>query len=227
LSGNVHSETSPEQIDEATSQRLGKLRSMPLDTARLDAMLEVQIPRPASGRMEGLFRQPAVRIVAGLIGIVVVVGLIYRNHSGGAVLVSPESMARLHEDLVNGKMDAKPIHSIEDANSILADGLGGLQIPQVPNTQAMLCSLQMLKDKRLACVLLYGDGVPVTMAVARAMEIRVPDSFERKIEKGTEYPITTSGKLQIIIKERRGRWICLISELPVERLLEIAQEIQL
>jgi len=102
----------------------------------------------------------------------------------------------------------------------------GIQIPQIASARAMKCGIRIIQDKQVACVLLNCDGVPVTMVVANSLDVRVPES-QRRVEKGNEYHVTTLDNLNIVMIERRGRWICLISELPMDRLVEVAGSIEL
>jgi hypothetical protein len=198
-----------------------------IDTSRLDAMIEMQIPRPHSSRVGRFLQIRAVRVAAIFIAVAGTIGLIYGSPSGRSVLASPELLAQFHEQLLGDNTNAVPVNSIDAANKALADVLhASMRIPQIPTIEVTKCDLQTIKDKPVACVLLQSGGVPVTMAVANAMDMRDPES-ERRIEKGTEYHITASGELNMVMTERHGRWICLISELPADGLVEIAKTIEL
>jgi hypothetical protein len=217
----------PDRLDLATAQRLSKLRSMPVETARLDAMIESQVPRPAAGPVAAFLRLRPVRAVAASIAMFGIIGVIAWSLSGGAVLASPDMIAQFHHEMVSGTSPAMQVDSIADANRMLArQWSDAVQIPQVPSEHVMLCCMHSIKDKRVACVLLKSEGnVRVTLAVAKAMDMRLPES-EVIVRNGAKYHLQSSKELNMVMTERDGRWICLIAALSSDRLIEIAGSIQ-
>jgi hypothetical protein len=219
----MNSQNEHNRLDEATSQRLAGLASMPVDTSRLDKLIESQIPRPRSG-IAALFQPRPVRAIAASLAMFGIIGVIVWSLSGGAVFASLDTMAQLHEDLVSGKIAAMKIDTIDDANKALSHIV---EIPQVPVEHVMMCCMQSVKNKRVACVVLQSEGVPVTMAVASTMDISCPDNSQMMEFGGNHYHVQQSGKLNMVMTEREGRWICLIGALPADRLISIAAAIRL
>jgi hypothetical protein len=222
----VNEATPNNPLDQATQARLGKLRSMPVDTTRLDLAMERLLPRPREGAARILHMRP-VKAAAAVIALVTMVGVVLWSLSGGAVLAAPDMMARFHQEMIDGKVQAIEVQDIAQANQALASQWEQtVQIPQVPDGHAMLCCMRTIKDKRVACVLLRdgNSGVPVTMAVAKAVDLRMPDT-QSVVREGVKYHLQTSGDLHMVMTERDGRFFCLISELPTEDLIKLVQGI--
>jgi len=220
-----------DRLDAATSDRLKKLSSMPVDTSRLDQLIQAQIPRSAeeSSRLSMFLHLRSVRAVAASIGMLLTIGVLIWSLSGGAVLASPDTMAKFHEELVSGKVSAIQVDTIADANRTLAaEWNKGVEIPRVSTEHVMLCCMRNIKDKRVACVLLKSEnGIPVTMAVAKAMDMRMPGGDSQTVvSDGVTYHVQSSGKLNMVMTERQGRWVCLIGELTPQRLINIAGAIE-
>ena len=214
------------ELDRAVARRLAKLRTMPVDTSRLDAAVRAQIPRPGRERPTriGWFRP--LRAIAASITLLAILAAVLLSTSGGPALASPAQMARFHQSLVSGEVPVTRVSSIEAANKVLtAKWPQSPQLPDVPQDHVMACCMKSVKDKRLACVLLKRDGVPVTMTVANASDMKLPKSPTVR-HGGVTYHVQSFEQVNMVMTERDGRWVCLISELPAERLMEIAQKLQ-
>jgi hypothetical protein len=228
-----------EALDQATSRRLGRLRTMPVETGRLDQMLRAAVPAvvgvdeaASSSRWSiGYFLRPMRAVAASLILIAGIAALLLVN-SSGAALASTEQMARMHEDLVSGRVPVTEVKSLEEAGQML--GGKGAAVPSLPSmptgatqpqAHVMACCIKSVQNKRVACVLLKSEGVPVTMAVADAKDVRSPKS-PVVVHSGTRYHVQSSGSLNMVMTEREGRWVCLIAELPAERLMGLAAHLE-
>ena len=89
----------------------------------------------------------------------------------------------------------------------------------------MACCMRTVKNKKVACVLLQGEGEPVSMTVAKASDVRIPDC-PMVTRGGIDYHVQSTGSLNMVMTERDGRWVCLISKLPATRLMELASSLQ-
>lgn len=215
------------ELDQATARRLARLRAMPVDTSAVEGRLLAQIPRPpeGAGRMRIGWRRP-LRAVAALALVSGLLAGLFLATSGGPALASPSQMAQLHYDLVSGKTPAMQVDSTEAANRMLnSQWAQSPEIPKLPADHVMTCCMKSIKDKRVACVLLKNDGMPVTMTVANAADMKLPTSPTVGRDDVT-YHVQSSGKLNMVMTERHGRWICLIGESPADRLMEIAARLQ-
>jgi hypothetical protein len=135
-------------------------------------------------------------------------------------------MAQFHQDMVSGKTPVMHVDSIEAANQALSSQWPqSPQVPNVPQQHVMACCMKSVKDKKVACVLLKREGVPVTMTVANASDMRMPKS-PKVTRNGIDYHVQSSGNLTMVMTERQGRWVCLIGELGSERLMDLADQLQ-
>ncbi len=225
--GTDNFQSEEERIDQAVAHRLGKLRSMPVDTARLESMLQARIPRPSSNHALRLawWTRP-MRAVAACLAIAAVIGALLIGTSGGPVLASATEMAQFHNDLVSGRVPVMRVDSMEGANKMLAaQWAQSPQMPNMPNDHVMACCMRSVKNKKMACVLLKGDGEPVTMTVANASDMQLPTS-PTMTRDGVQYHVQSAGNLNMVMTQRNGRWICLIAALPVDRLMDLASSLQ-
>ena len=213
-------------LDEATAKRLARLRSLPVDTTGLEKRLLAQIPRPhASGRMRIGWLRP-FRAVAAVLLVGGLALALLLSTSGGPALASPAQMAQLHYDLVSGKTPSMQVDSIDAANKMLNNQWPqSPQIPSLPADHVMTCCMKSIKDKKVACVVLKNQGVPITMTVANATDMKLPTSATVQRD-GVAYHVQASGKLNMVMTERHARWICLIGEMSAERLMDVAAKLQ-
>ena len=223
-----------DQLDEATSARLAKLRSMPVDTSRLQRALAADIPwprkQPAAGERSRLLRlgwwlQPLRAAAASFVLLAIIAAALIAS-AGGPALASASQMARMHEDLVSGRTPVMQVGSIEAANRMLSGQWpDGPTVPEAPQSHVMACCMKSVKDKKVACVLLKSEGEPVTLTVANATDMRLPKS-PTEVRNGVTYNVQSADQLNMVMAERNGRWVCLIGRLPVDRLIELAAELK-
>ena len=214
-----------ERLDRAVADRLAKLRSMPVDTSRLEQSLGGKIPAPPRGSARVLRIGP-LRAVAASIAILLIAGALLLSTATRPALASPAQMEQFHQDMVLGKTPVMQVDSIEAANRALAaQSPDSPQVPGIPAQHVMACCMKSVKNKKVACVLLKDDGVPVTMTVANASDMRTPKS-PTATRNGVIYNVESVGSLEMVMTQRNGRWICLIGELPAERLMDLAAKLQ-
>jgi cytoskeletal protein RodZ len=209
------------KLDEAVAKRLRRLRAMPVDTHSLESRLREQIGIP---RQRSRWLRP-MRAVAASVAVLVLAGAIIWSTSGGAVLASPSQMAQMHNELVSGKTTVMQVDSIEAANKALSSQWPQSPgIPSMPSEHVMACCMKSVKNKKVACVLLKNEGVPVTLTVANAGDMRLPTSPTVQ-RSGLTYHVQAEGALNMVMTERNDRWICLIGELSADKLIELATKL--
>lgn len=216
------------ELDQATADRLARLRSLPVETASLEARLRAALPEmeQAAGRGRTLWmRLRPFRAVAASLLIAGLIAAVLLSSSSGPALASASEMARMHYDLVSGKTPILAVDSIDAANRALSDpsGHGAASVPQ---EHVMACCMKTIKNKRVACVLLKTEGVPVTLSVASATDMKLPKNTTTIQEGGHTYHVQASGKLNMVMGDQHGRWVCLIGELPSQRLAELASQLR-
>ena len=216
-----------EQWEEAISRRLSKLRTMPMESGRLAAAIQSQIPRPArEPRTVWFSLRPVRAIAASILVLGALAAVLVFTALPRPAVASPAQMARMHQELVSGKTPAVQVDSIEAANKVLAGEHPQFPaLPDVPAEHVMACCMSEVKEKKVACVLMKQEGVPVSLLVARSGDMRVPTSAV-KVRNGLSYHVQASGALNMVLTERHGRWVCLMAELPVERLIDIASALE-
>jgi hypothetical protein len=224
---NQNFETRDERLDQATAARLAKLRSMPVDTSRLERLIEAKIPRPSvrpSFRISQWMRP--FRAVAASLLIVGIIGALLIATSGGPVIASAADMAKFHDDLVSGRVAVTHVASVDAANKALtAEWAQSPQIPNMPADHVMACCMRSVKNKKVVCVLMEDSAGPVSMTVANASDMQAPTS-PTITRGGIAYHVQSVGQLNMVMTERNGRWICLIGKLPVERLMDLASSLE-
>ena len=212
-----------DRLDRATANRLAKLRDMPVDTSRIERMLRSQIPQPRPRRIAWL--RPMSAVAASFAALAILAALLLSS-SAGPVLASPAQMAKMHEDLVAGRTPVMQVSSIDAANKALsAQWPQSPQLPDVPQDHVMACCMKSVRNKNVACVLLKSEGAPITMTVASASDMRLPTS-PTVTKGGVTYHVQSFNALNMVMTERHGRWVCLIGEMPSERLMEVAAQLQ-
>jgi hypothetical protein len=219
------------RLDAATAARLGKLRSMPVDTSGVERSLRHAIPEPSSVRMRiGAWVRPLRTVAASLLVLGAIVAAVVISTSGGEVMASPTQMAQLHDEIVSGKTRVQKVESIEEANRFLraqwAEGLAPA-VPDLPGEHVMACCMKSIKDKRVACVLLKGQGgEPVTLSVAKAADMKLPRGVPTAQRAGVTYHVQASDAVNMVMFERNGRWVCLMGRMDVEKLVGVAGELR-
>ena len=147
------------------------------------------------------------------------------TNSSRPVLASAEQLAEVHEDVVAGR-GILHVDSVAEANkAILAQWANSPQIPDVPTDHVMACCMRSIRDRKVACILLKGESEPVTLTVANASDMAMPNT-PSTYRDGVGYQVTSRGALNMVMTQRQARWICLIGRIPAERLMALAGGLQ-
>jgi hypothetical protein len=211
-----------DQTEAAIAQRLAKLSTMPVDTTNLDRALRKQLPSPpASSRRR--WWMSITGVAASLLLIVTVALFMLTPREAQA---SYSQMAQMHQDIVSGKIPTMRASSIDEANQAIAAMSGDFpKLPHPPAAHTMACCMRNIGKKKVACVLLENGTTPVTMVVANAADVESPKS-PVTLRDGIAYHVKAVGNLNMVMTEREHRWICLISSLPSEKLMDLADGIK-
>jgi len=222
---NTNPNNPNDALDQATSQRLGQLRTMPVEMSRLTRAIQQQIPRPeaVTARQRRWWLRPASAIAAsvGLIGCIIVLVI---ASSAGPVLASAESLAALHQ---NATLTAMPMGTMSSACDWLASQLPDQpKLPEISTENVPACCVGHIGRKPLGCVVMEVDKMPVTLAIAKAGEFKTAEgaSIDRN---GVRYGMQSSGGVNIITFARNGHWFALIGSVSAERLMDFAQTLKL
>lgn len=209
-------------LDQATSARLARLSTMPVETASLEARLRAQLPFPARARPR-ILRWKGLAALAATLTVAAAILVVLLTSSSGPVMASTADMVRFHEDLVSGKTPVVKVDSIDQAAKALSDQWDGrLSLPNVPSDHVMACCMKSVNNKRVACVLLSSNGTPVTLVVADAREVKAPAAGSQS----SGWYVHRANNLNMLMANREGRMICLIADLPREELISLASHLR-
>ena len=217
-----------DSVDRAVSLRLAKLRTMPVDVTNLEKAIRSQIVPPPTnaGGWRVLTRRPLRAIAASVVLVSAIAAAILLSASSGPALAEAAQMAQVHQDIVSGKVPVMQVSSIDAANRMLnQESPGAPALPQLPDSHVMACCMKSVHSKKMACVLLKDDGMPVTLAVASAADMKLPTA-PMQTRDGVDYRIQHVGKLSMVMTDRNGKWLCLIGQLPAVRLMDMATQIR-
>jgi hypothetical protein len=88
------------------------------------------------------------------------------------------------------------------------------------------CHVHLFSGKHLACLALKVEGQIVTLAVAHAADMQMPATGQIVTRGGAKYYVQSSGGVNIVIAQRDGLWLCVMGELPVERVVDLATSLR-
>lgn len=224
---NERDEQRPDALDQATSRRLERLRALPVDTTGLDRRIGALIPKTEQAMPARLWLRTSMRIAAVLaLATGIATGVILLNRDTPAI-ASPVELVRLHDDAIAGRGHVVQVQSLDEAQRVLAQQWSARpDLPQVPGVEVMACCLHEMGKARMAVVTINADGVPVTLAVADAGDLRSPRTGQTQRRNGIEWHVQSAGDVNMVSTRRDDRWICLMGRAPTEKLMELAQSVK-
>lgn len=215
-----------ERLDRATSARLRKLRTMPVETAKLrNALDAVAEPPGLPKRLGGMWWRRASALAASLLVTGVLVAAVIA-WSARPVLASPGQLAALHEHNVSGSAHSTAVSSVDAAGGVLSRQWPGA--PPLPNLgvgQVTACCVHHLGRKKVACLCLDASGTPVSLVIADADDVESAAATALDVN-GVTYQVHSSGGVTMLVTEHAGRWVCLMGRLSAERLAEVAGSVR-
>lgn len=220
-----------EALDLATAKRLARLRTMPVELASLDRAIRREVgPPPASvGRQStrrfGWFNP--MRVAAASVLLFGLVAALVVGTATGPALASADRLAEIHLEVQkHGGAHACQVGSIAEANAALSGKAPGApRLPDVPAEHVHFCCIQNLGRKPVSCAAVVIDGKPVTLAVAGARDVRLPRGDSRVVD-GQKFFVESKGKLNIVMTESVGRWVCVMGDVSPEQLIDTARSLK-
>lgn len=222
----THDDNETLRVNGAVSQRLEKLRHRPVEMEQLRERVRSAVSgsRPVGQTLR--WSTPLRAIAASLLMVGAVAAVLLMT-SGGPVLASAAELSRIHRDNVSGASNATAVDSIQSARQVLAAQWSDCpHVPQADSMVAVSCRVHQLAGKRLACLALQVDGQPVTLVVAHAVDMQVPTAGQTVARGGVNYYLLSSGGVNIVVAQRDGLWICMMGELPVERIVDFTASLR-
>ena len=222
---NEYRDEHEEALQQSVSARLAKLRAVPVDTSNLDKAIRAQIPQVHQQRRI-LSLRPLRAIAASVLLVSGIVATIMLSTSSGPALAEAAQMAQVHQDIVSGRVPVMQVASIAEANRMLnSQSPGAPALPQMPESHVMACCMKSVHNKKMACVLLKSEGVPITLAVASAADMKLaPAPITSR--NGIDYRVQKVGDLSMVMTEQDGKWLCLIGQMPADHLIDVAAQVR-
>jgi hypothetical protein len=85
--------------------------------------------------------------------------------------------------------------------------------------------MKSVQNKKMACVLLKDEDVPITLAVASAADMKLAPA-PVTTRNGVEYRVQKFGDLSMVMTEQHGQWLCLIGQVSADHLMDLAAQIR-
>ena len=214
-----------DELDQAIAQRLAKIQSMPMELSRLQTLIRREIPKPqAAGvrRMMGWLHRP-LRIAAAFLVVSGLLAAILFSASPSAAMASPQALAAVHQSMA----DMPAVDTIDAATTALRSRWPGNDMPTDADHATMACCVHKIGRKNAACVAMKIDDAAVTMAVAKASDVKIEPSTPSVVRDGVTYRVQSSGDLNMVMSQRQDIWLCVMGKLPIDRLISLASEMKL
>ena len=213
-----------DELDVAVAARLAKLQSMPMDLSRLQAAVGREIPKPqaASFRRPMAWLSRPLRIAAAFLVVSGLVAAIIFSASPSTALASPQALAAVHQSMAT--MPA--VDGIDAATSALRSKWSGGDMQMGDDHMTMACCVHKIGRKNAACVAMKVDNAAVTMAVAKASDVKIEEGTPSLLREGVTYRVQSSGDLNMVMTQRQDVWLCVMGKLPIDRLITLASEMK-
>ena len=210
------------KVDAAMSARLGKLRQMPVDLTSLRAKIDTEMERDARPLRISPWHRPLWRIAAIVMLTAGALGLTILSMLPREAMASVEQFAALHQDMQAGHAMMKPVSDMAAAERALKEQWS--KAPDMPAGmphEQMACCVHRVAGKKAAVVTLRSGNAPVTMAIADASEVTIPQSGLVQYN-GREYSAGVARGVNMVMFERAGKSVCIMGNLPQAELLKLA-----
>ena len=207
-----------DSFDDAMTNRLSRLRSMPIDMSALQAAIFRQFPRQTHQIRRHWFNRP-LRLAASVLLALGMSAALLIATLPRPVEASPQMLAEMHQQMQSEQSMATPVTSMDAAQTVLSRQWSSAPaMPTGDGHEVMACCVHQIGQKKAACVMLKVDNTLVTMAVAKASEVRMPATLT-VVRDGVSYAVQSSGDLNMVMTERNGQWTCLMGQIPIDRLI--------
>ncbi|HRK30636.1 MAG TPA: hypothetical protein PLD59_06110 [Tepidisphaeraceae bacterium] len=218
-----------DEVTQAISKRLAKLRSRPVDLSTFDARLKAALPPSTDSSRPHVLLWPFVsplRAVAASLVVGALLAAVVLLSSSSPALATPQRMADIYNSAVDRKNHPTTVSTANEAREVLRRKWPDAPVvPEVQDLQLMHCCVHEIGRKQMACVTFLVEEQPVTLAFASSRDVRSPHG-ETKVIDGQSFVVGSADGVNMVMSERGGTWMCLMGKLSVERLSEIARTIR-
>lgn len=207
----------------AISRRLARLRSRPVDTKKFDAWLNDLTSAPVAS-MPGTSPLASFKrsfawaaMVAMVLGVGI--GVLVKTR---AEVAEPSGVVRLHEEVLSGESGGTIITTLAEAQFLSRER--GDWVPDAPSAVDGTLRLWCVCDTSgvpVTCLQVDYDGQPVTVVIAERRQLR-PHRGEAIELNGQKFQAHRVGPLNIVMTQVADYTICVVAELPADRLATLA-----
>lgn len=215
-----------EALDRAVSKRLGRLSTVPVDSAalkrRLARQLEAHTDHPAQRRLPVQWLRPTAALAAALL---IALGVILiQDAATSPAVAAPIELAQLHRQVVAGDagLNVQSVGDLQDANRMIAaQSSGRAELPSAAPAAVQSCCLGSVHGEVVACALMTYHDQPVTLVVADGRDLCSMDGLT-VTRDGRRYMVHEVDGLTMVMTQRDNKWLCVMGEMDAEALLDLA-----
>ena len=219
----------PRNQQDPVRDRLGRLRSMPVDTSGLERRFEALLDPSRAGGATAVrsWRIPARAAWSGLAAAAVLLAAtvsVVLLATPDQAIASPAAMARLHGQIVSGELEMTPAGGMDEARRLIRTRWQDAPaLPSLPADHVSACRLLSARGQPVAAILFEHERMPISLVVARSDALRVPDRGLTP-RGGRDYLVRQQEAVAVVMTTSRGRLLCWMAETPADRLVGIAEE---
>lgn len=220
-----------DKLDKATSARLGKLATRPVDTSHLAQQLQRILHDQTQPDEPEVLHMPRrmwwrPMSAAAVILITVMLGFLVIQGTTTPAIAAPAGLAQIYHEVSGELSPQMKVTSVEQANALLAaQASGAIPVPELPG-QMQSCCLHKHKGVTLTCVTLQRGEHLITVALADGKKLHCPEG-ETVIRDGREFCTHTVDKVNMVMAHEGDRWLCVMGDAEMEELLVVAQGIRM
>lgn len=205
-----------EQLDQATRERLGKLRAMPVDLSRLEQKLANQLPPRQQVRMAKVSPMRSwLRLAAMLAlfaGVATASYIAFFGVGPQAAVAQTMTVAELHEHLLRDRSQTYLANSIEDAQALMDAQLAGQQpLPIVDGTRVESCCLVKGEFPLRAALVIDHPTGPVTIIIAQGEDFAHP-MHPIDHPSGVQLQGHEHAGIPMVMRNKGDLWMCVMGE---------------
>lgn len=220
-----------ELLEQATRERLARLKAMPVDTARLEQFLYAAIDEAtaAEGQKRKLLQWSALpkwSALSGLAAAIVLAAslLTVTIGSESPAVAAPVHLAHMHQAMLSGQV---PLATADDASAIArllnAEWRGDRTLQALPKDLVPLCCLMHIGGEPVLAAMIDYSGTPIGVVVADAEKVR-PGRGATILRGGRHYVVQESAGTNMVITEVAGRFLCVMGSVPSGELIQLVEQ---
>lgn len=223
------------QLDQATSQRLGKLASMPVDVSRLErrmaeAMHPAESQQPQSLPLSARHRSTGwLRVAAAVLlfaGIGAGAYFAFFQVDPPTAFAQTMTVAELHQHLLDDPQAKYRAATVEQAQEIIDAQLSAtLALPIVDGTRVESCCLVDGQFPLRAALVVDHPGGLITIVVAQGKDFAHPMT---PIDHPSGVPLQghEHAGMPMVMRNSGDLWMCVMGDVEVQALADVAAGIE-